>query len=152
GVPAMENRALQNFVELGSGGDHDLALDQVDVGDHFRDWMLDLDTRVHLDEMKLAVLIHEEFDRACVAVADGGERLAQDAANFLAQFRRNLQRRRFFEQLLVAALNRALALSEADDVSVLVSENLKFDVPWVLDVLLHVEVAVAEGLGGLRLR
>ena len=59
---------------------------------------------------------------------------------------------RFFQQLLMAALDGALALSEADDVAVLVGQHLEFDVARVLDVLLHVEVAIAEGFGGFGLR
>src|SRR5208282_85997 len=52
----------------------------------------------------------------------------------------------------MAALNRALAFSQTDDVAVLVAQHLKFDVARVLDVALQVKVAVAEGARGLRLR
>ena len=51
------------------------------------------------------------------------------------------------------ALQRAIALEEVDDVAVLVAEDLHFDVPRLLDVLLEVDAAVLErGLGlGSRL-
>ena len=58
----------------------------------------------------------------------------------------------FFEQLLVAALDRALALAEVDDVAVVIAEDLELDVARVLDVLLDVDVADAEGRLGLALR
>jgi hypothetical protein len=41
--------------------------------------MLDLDARVHLDEVKAPLLVHEEFDGAGIVVADMAERFAEDA-------------------------------------------------------------------------
>ncbi len=80
------------------------------------------------------------------------ERLDQDAANALAQLRRDLHRGRFFHQLLMAALDAALALAQAHHVAVLVGQYLELDVARALDELLHVEIAVAEGRRGFRLR
>ena len=50
----------------------------------------------------------------------------------------------------MSALDGALALAEAEDVAVLIGEDLELDVAGTLDELLHVEVAVAEGAGGFR--
>ena len=122
-----------------------MALHQVHVGDHFGDRVLHLDARIHLDEVELAVFVHEELDGSGIDVADFGKRLAENAAYFGPKLRRNLRRRRFFQQLLMAALDGALAFAQADHVAVLVGEHLEFDVPRPLDELLHVEVAVAEG-------
>ena len=61
-------------------------------------------------------------------------------------------RRAFLEQLLVAALDRALALAEMDDGAVVIAEDLELDVARVLDVLLDVDVADAEGRFRLALR
>ena len=47
-----------------------LRLHQIDAGDHLRDRMLHLDARVHLDEVKTAVLIHQELDGAGIHIAD----------------------------------------------------------------------------------
>ena len=58
----------------------------------------------------------------------------------------------FLEQLLVAALDRALALAEVDDRAVMIAEHLELDVARVLDVLLDVDVADAEGRFRLALR
>ena len=57
----------------------------------------------------------------------------------------------FLDQLLVAALHRAVALPEVDHVAVLVGQHLHLDVPRVLDVFLQVDVGVAEGGLGLGL-
>jgi hypothetical protein len=47
-----------------------LRLHQVDACNHLGHTMLHLDARVHLDEVDLAVLIHQELDRPGVPVAD----------------------------------------------------------------------------------
>ena len=57
--------------------DADLALDDIDAGDEFGDRVLHLHARVDLDEVELAGLIHQEFDRAGVGVPGGAERLLQ---------------------------------------------------------------------------
>ena len=43
---------------------------EVETGDAFGDRMLDLDARVHLQEMELAVLGEEELDRPRADIAD----------------------------------------------------------------------------------
>src|ERR1700677_3833800 len=52
----------------------------------------------------------------------------------------------------MAALNRALAFSQTDDVAVLVAQHLKFDVSWMLDILFEIEIAITECGRGLGLR
>ncbi len=47
-------------------------------------------------------------------------------------------------------LYRTLPFPQADNVAVLVGQNLELDVPWPLDEFLHVEVTVAEGRRRLR--
>jgi len=74
---------LEHVAQLGAGGDHDLALDQVHVRDHFRYRMLDLNARVHLDEVKAALLIHEKFDGAGIVVADLAQCFAENVATSL---------------------------------------------------------------------
>jgi hypothetical protein len=44
----------------------------------------------------------------------------------------------------MAALNRALAFEEVDDMPVIVGEDLELDVPRLLDETFDVEGAVAE--------
>ena len=58
----------------------------------------------------------------------------------------------FLEQLLVPPLDRALALAEVHDRAVMIAEHLELDVARVLDVLLDVDVADAEGRFRLALR
>ena len=44
----------------------------------------------------------------------------------------------------MSALYGALAFTQADHVAVLVGQNLEFDMPWVLDIFLHVQIAIAK--------
>ena len=70
-----------------AGGDADLLDDEVDAGDHLGHRMLDLQARVHLDEVELAVLV-EELDRAGAAVAELLHGLGDGRADLLARARR----------------------------------------------------------------
>ena len=97
----------------------------------------------------MPVLVHQELDGARVLVADVGEAAAQSLADLFAHLRCDLQRGRFFDQLLMAALDGALALEERGDIAVLIGQHLELDVARLLDELLHVELAVAEGVGSL---
>jgi len=106
--------------------------------------MLDLDAGVHFDEVKQAVLIHEELDGAGVGIADILEGLDDAAAQLVAHARGQGHGRGLFHQLLVAALDAALALAKMQDVSVAVAQHLKFDVPWPFDKFFEV------GRRGLR--
>jgi len=59
---------------------------------------------------------------------------------------------RLLDDLLVAALHRAVALTEVNGIAVLVGEHLKLDVARVLEILLHVDDVIAEGGCGLGAR
>ena len=61
-------------------------------------------------------------------------------------------RRRLLDDLLVAALQRALALAEVDEVAVAVAEDLHLDVARPLDELLDVDAVVGEERLALRRR
>ncbi len=89
-----------------------MRFDEVDAGDGLGDGVLHLDAGVHLDEVELTGGVHEEFDRAGVLVADVGEAAAERLAEFVAELGRDLERGRLFNQLLMAALDGALALKE----------------------------------------
>src|SRR5207342_2090721 len=65
---------------------------------------------------------------------------AEPAPLLLAQ----RDRRRFLDELLMPALNRALALAEVNHVAVVIAQHLDLDVTRRLDVLLEIHVADAE--------
>ena len=112
--------------------------------------MLDLQPRVQLDEVERAVGADEELERAGVRVADRAHRALGSGLHLLARLGRQRRRRRLLDQLLVPALDRALALADREHAAVRVAEHLDLDVPRGVDHLLDVEVRIAERR--LRLR
>ena len=73
-------------------------------------------------------------------------------ANSLAQRGRQQRRGTFFDHLLVAPLDRAIALAEVDDVAVLIGHDLKLDVMRVDDQLLDINLGVPESFLRFRSR
>ena len=77
--------------QLPAAGDADLLLDDVDAGDHLGDRMLHLQAGVHLQEVEVLVLIHQELDRAGVDVVHrlgGAHRHSAHAAGATPRRRR----------------------------------------------------------------
>ena len=93
-----------------------------------------------LDEVEVALAIDDELDGAGVGVAG---RLAPAARPPRRSPSRVSGAKRgggaLLDQLLMAALHRAVALPQMDDVAVLVGQDLHFDVPRMLDVFLQVD-------------
>src|SRR5207245_318370 len=127
-----------------SGRERDLLLHQVDAGGGLGDGVFDLDARVHLDEVVVAVFVHEELERADVAVAAAHRGIDRASRDLLAELLADRRRRRLLDELLVAPLDRALALAKADARAVLVDRDLRLDVPHALEAALEVETLVAE--------
>ncbi len=132
--------------------DADHLLDEIDAGDEFGDRMLDLQPRVHLQKVEALVLPGDELDGAGGVVTDrlgerDGLRAHLRARGFIEQ-----RRRRFLDDLLVAALDRAFALAQMNDIAVLVAEHLNFDVARIDDEFLDEDAIVAEGRLRLGLR
>ncbi len=127
----------------------DLRPHQVEPGDPLGDRMLDLQPGVHLQEVELAGAVEQELHRAGVGVADRRRGPHRRLAHAPPQLRRDHRRRRLLDHLLVAPLQRALALAERHQLAVLVAEDLDLDVPRPLEELLDVDPVVGEA--GARL-
>ena len=150
---ALDGVAAQHHVvlldrERGAPGDLDLLVDEVESGQHLRDGMLDLDARVHLDEVELAILV-EEFDRAGAGIAHVAHGLGADAADAGALALVQRRGRAFLPDLLVASLQRAVAFAQVDGMALPVAEDLDLDVPRLLQVFFQIDRVVAEGGLGL---
>src|SRR5262249_56278393 len=114
--------------------------------------MLDLQPRVHFEKIEALVLADDELDGAGGVVADGlGER-ERLLAHFAARRRVDEWARRFLHHFLIAALDRAFALAEMNDVAVLVTQHLDFDMARIDNEFLAEHPVVAEGGFGLRTR
>ncbi len=132
-----------------AGGDADLLADDVDAGDHLRHRVLDLQAGVHLDEGELAVLV-QELERAGVAVAELGEPGGDRGAQRVPLGRGERGGAGLLQQLLVAALQRAVPLAQMHHGALAVRQHLQLDVARPVQVLLDVDGVVAERGAGLR--
>jgi hypothetical protein len=102
--------------------------------------VLHLDAAVHLDEVELAALVDQELAGPGVHVLRRARERDRGVAHVLAERGRHDGRRRLLDQLLEAALDRAVALAEVDVVAVRVGDHLDLDVARLLDVLLEVDL------------
>jgi hypothetical protein len=139
------------------GRDPELKLDEVEPGDGLRDRVLDLEPRVHLHEEEAVrpqplAGVRDELDRARPDIADRARRLDGRPAHDLPHLGGESGGRRLLDHLLVAALQRAIALEQVDDVAVPVREDLHLDVPGREHVLLDEHARVAERRLGFALR
>jgi hypothetical protein len=113
--------------------------------------VLHLEARVHLQEVEGAVLAHHELHRARVRVAGRFRERDRGVSDPRARLLVDDRRGRLLDQLLVPALDRAVALAEEPDVAALVGEDLRLHVVGVLDVALHEDLGAAEVRAGLAL-
>ncbi len=143
GVVVAQARAL---------GDGDLRLDNIHAGHQFGDGVFDLDARIDLDEVEVVgVRVHQEFDGAGVAIVgcpcQPQGRLAEFDATRLGQ----IGGRGPLHDFLVAALHRAVALEEMDELALGVAQDLDLHMPRPAHQLLQIDLVVAKGRQGLAL-
>src|SRR5690606_21456919 len=147
--PAVQLHVALAEAELFTGCYADHFFNQINAGDELRHRVLDLQTRIHFKEIEVPVTIDDEFHRSCRKISNGfcqsDSLLAHGfAGGFIQEWRGG-----FFDDLLVAALNRTFTFAQIDDVAVLVAQNLNFDMAWLGDEFFNEYAVVAEG--GFRL-
>src|SRR5262249_1549417 len=98
--------------------------------------MLHLDSGIHFHEIKILAIIYQKLEGADIRIPNFLDRLYDAGSDFLAQRWRHDDGRRLLNQLLVAALNRALPFAEMNGVAVFVRHDLKLDMTRPLDELL----------------
>src|SRR5690606_23924405 len=104
-------------------GNADLLVNEVDAGNGFGHRMLDLKSSVHLDEVEFPVLV-QEFDGTGAGIAQIGDSICADHADTFAFGGVQCRRVRFFPDLLVASLERAVALAEVNGLAETVADDL----------------------------
>ena len=109
--------------------DAQLPFHEIEPGEQLGHRVLDLQPRVHFHEPEAAVVAQQEFDRAGAGIAHGPGRGDRRRAHRGTQLRVHRGRGRLLDELLVAALHRAIALAKVDAVAVRVGKDLHFDVP-----------------------
>ena len=132
-----------------------LPFDQIQPGDLLGHRMLDLQPRVHFHEpdavgAQAFASIGDEFDGARADIIDRLRRLDRGGAHRLARRLVHAGRGGFLDHLLVAALQRAIALEQVDDIAVGVAEHLHLDVARARDVFFDQDMIVAEAAAASR--
>lgn len=107
--------------------------------------MLDLDARVHLHEVEAAIRVEQELDGAGVDIAHAAHRLERGLTHRLARFLVDDGTGRLLNELLVTALNRAIALAEVHGVAMRIGDDLNLHMTRTADEFLEIDLVVAEG-------
>ena len=132
--------------------DVDLRLDDIDPRHLLGDGVLDLYARIDLDEIEFAgVGIHQELDGAGADIRCGSGDLQGVVGKFGALGSVEIGGWCALDDLLVAALDRAVALEEMHGIAMRVAQHLHLDMAGALDQLFQIDLVLAEGRHGLAL-
>ena len=100
--------------------------------------------RTDLDEVVASLGVHKELDRTGIEILRLARKPHRIGMQLLAKVHWQRPRRRHLDDLLMAALHRAVALPEVDDTALTITDNLDLDVPRAVDEALDEDGAVAE--------
>ena len=126
-------------------GDAELLADEVDAGDLLADRVLDLEAGVDLEEGDDAVLPDEELAGPGADIAGLGQDRLRCAEELRVLLFGEERRGRLLDELLVAALQRAVTRRHHDHGAVLVGQALGLDVAWLVEEPLDEALAAPEG-------
>ena len=136
-------------------GHTQLPLHQVQARNRFCHGMFHLQTRVHLHEEKghghlarslVMALLHNELNSACAHIIYGTRGRHSSLAHLLAKGVRQSGSRRFFQDLLMSPLNRAIAFHEVHAIALRVGKHLDFDVARTLHVFFNQHRLIAKAV------
>src|SRR5215469_6306066 len=114
-------------------GNSNLEMNEVESSHQLGHGMLYLKPCIHLEKVEVLLLVHQELDRSRVGVGGGLRHAHRDLAHLTPHLGGDYGRRRFFNDLLMPALQRALPLAQVHGFAMLIGENLHFNVAWAED-------------------
>ena len=141
---AADRDLILPVAERPAGGDMQLFLDDIHPGDHFRDRMLNLHPGIHLNKIKLAVLV-QEFKGARAAIGQRPTGRHAALADLLTQGRVQARRRGLFDDFLMAALHGAVPFAEVNRIALAVGQHLNLNMARALQKFFHIHHVIAEG-------
>ena len=135
---------LLAVVQFLSVSDEDLLLHQVDAHDFLSDGMFHLQTGVHLQEIELMVLIHEELDGSCTFIPYGTGGCHGFGTHLHTQVIIDKGTWTFFHNFLMTTLHRAFTVKQMHYIAMLVTQNLELDVVGFFHKFLNINGIVTK--------
>src|SRR5438093_3513434 len=152
--PALASMALPPYLVLTpaqplTGGDTDLFPYQVQPGHPLGDRVFHLEAGVHFEEIKMPLAIEHKLHSPSVIIASGLGDLEGRCGHLFPQSLRYRWGWGFFEDLLIAPLDRALALAQMDEGAVHITEDLHLYMARPLQVTFQVHGTLGKRCGRL---
>src|SRR3954466_1823746 len=127
----------------------DLGFHNIYPGDHLGDRMFYLYASIHLYEKKFSFFI-EKLERAGAAVTDLAAGIGTALSYSESLLRWNEWSRGFLNDLLMASLHRAIAVTEVNGIAMLIGKHLDLDVSGSFQEFFHVHGCIPDrGFGFL---
>lgn len=126
-----------------------LSSDDVNTGDLFGNGVLDLDTRVDLNEVVAVLLVDEEFGCTGVTVLDSFRELEGVRQDGLSDGFLQMGSRGDFDDLLVTSLDGTVSFKEVNAVTLTIGKKLDFNVSRSVKESLDEDSTVTESTLGL---
>ena len=131
-----------------TSGNTELLLHKVKTCTPLRHGVLNLNTRVDFQEIEVAIWPQQKFGRTCIDIVNSPYQVHRRRCDLLAQGWIERGRRRFLDQLLVAALYTALTFTQVHDVTIPVSNKLNFDMTGRRNGFLDIHPAITKSAPG----
>ena len=135
---SQHRNILLHKVQLFARCNTQLPSNQIQTGNFFRNTVFYLNAGVHLAEIKILLVIHQKFYGARAGISRALRESHCTSTHFLPLSVGQKRRRRFFDQLLMTPLNRALSIVQMYGVSGLIRQNLHFDMARLGDVFFDI--------------
>jgi len=124
----------------------DLPLYKIKTSDHLCGWMLDLQSCVHLHEIKfVSICVKNELDCSSILIPNCLGCFNSCFSHLISQ-RLGDKRWSFLNDLLMASLHSAITLIQVKIISMAVTKDLHFNMSWSLNIFLNDHVIILESL------
>jgi hypothetical protein len=130
--------------QRGTCCDLDLCSYDINARDFFGNGMFDLNSRVDFDEIVAILLVNQEFCSSCIAVIHMASELNSVIQDGVACLLWQVFGGSKLDDLLVPALDAAVTLVQMHNVSMIITEQLNFDMFGSVQKTLNKDGAVSE--------
>ena len=147
---ALDGMAGEVHIFLGdfqgfTSGNANLGAYEVNARNGFGDAMLNLNARVDFHEVEFVVgQVKQEFYRTDVGIMYALGSLYCKTAYAVAHILREGDGRRFFQKLLVAALQGAFTLAQVEHFTVVIGHNLHFDMAGTFNIMFEIILGLGD--------